>query len=264
MKGPVAERDIRRSTVADYDGANQTRVTDTASLDIAPVWSPDGSADRLYLAGGSGYPGHHRVLHHDRQPAQTPAQGPSEKQNYLPAWSPDGTKIAFTSSRDGNQEIYVDEPGRQRPAAADEPARDRRDADVVADRHADRVRFGSHRAAADLHHERRRHRAEPDHQRNALRSRRPGRPRRSTRSPTLSQSGGGYDIKVYEFATGQTAHRSPTASAATRARRSRRTAGTSRSCRIARAASRSSRSTRRQRPAADHQGGQNKYPNWSQ
>jgi len=27
--------------------------------------------------------------------------------DYEPAWSPDGTKIAFSSSREGNNEIYV-------------------------------------------------------------------------------------------------------------------------------------------------------------
>jgi TolB protein len=38
---------------------------------------------------------------------QTPLNGDPNKQNYLPAWSPDGTKMAFTSNRDGNPEIYV-------------------------------------------------------------------------------------------------------------------------------------------------------------
>ena len=38
---------------------------------------------------------------------QNPTKGNSSKQNYLPAWSPDGTKLAFTSNRDGNAEIYV-------------------------------------------------------------------------------------------------------------------------------------------------------------
>lgn len=28
-------------------------------------------------------------------------------QDVLPAWSPDGTEIAFLSTRDGNEEIYV-------------------------------------------------------------------------------------------------------------------------------------------------------------
>ena len=31
----------------------------------------------------------------------------SAGQNWLPAWSPDGTRIAFSSTRDGNSEIYV-------------------------------------------------------------------------------------------------------------------------------------------------------------
>jgi len=38
---------------------------------------------------------------------QTPATGNPAKQNYLPVWSPDGSKIAFTTNRDGNPEIYV-------------------------------------------------------------------------------------------------------------------------------------------------------------
>ena len=37
---------------------------------------------------------------------QTPMAA-SGTQNWLPALSPDGTRIAFTSSRDGNPELYV-------------------------------------------------------------------------------------------------------------------------------------------------------------
>jgi TolB protein len=36
-----------------------------------------------------------------------PAKGTPSAQNYLPMYSPDGTKLAFTSNRDGNPEIYV-------------------------------------------------------------------------------------------------------------------------------------------------------------
>ena len=68
-----------------------------------------------------------------------------------------------------------------------------------------------------------------DHAANRIATARPGRPRRSTRSPTRRRSGGGYDIKIYDFANSGHRGRSPTASAATRARRSRPTAGTSRS-----------------------------------
>jgi TolB protein len=38
---------------------------------------------------------------------QNPTRGTAAKQSYLPACSPDGKRIAFTSSRDGNPEIYV-------------------------------------------------------------------------------------------------------------------------------------------------------------
>ena len=34
-------------------------------------------------------------------------KGDKVGENWLPAWSPDGTRIAFSSTRDGNPEIYV-------------------------------------------------------------------------------------------------------------------------------------------------------------
>ncbi len=102
-------------------------------------------------------------------PAQKPARGSSDVQNYLPAWSPDGTKIAFTSSRDGNQEIYyVNRDGSGLRRVTNSPSVDVTP-DLVPHRAADCLRFRSHRAAADLRREHRRDRPEPDHQRNALR-----------------------------------------------------------------------------------------------
>jgi len=34
-------------------------------------------------------------------------KGDKVGENWLPAWSPDGTRVAFSSTRDGNPEIYV-------------------------------------------------------------------------------------------------------------------------------------------------------------
>ena len=80
-------------------------------------------------------------------------------QNLLPAWSPDGTRIAFSSTRDGNSRDLRREPRRLEPAAADQQSGDRHHADLVAHRHADRVHVRPHRHAADLHRRRRRARA---------------------------------------------------------------------------------------------------------
>jgi dipeptidyl aminopeptidase/acylaminoacyl peptidase len=48
-----------------------------------------------------------------------------ESEAILPAWSPDGTRIAFTSSQDGNREIYVmDADGANQQRLTDDPADD--------------------------------------------------------------------------------------------------------------------------------------------
>jgi TolB protein len=105
MTGPVADRGISNIYMSDYDGANQMRMTVTRALDIAPAWSPDGKAI-AYTSYRTGFQDI-IVSYISEGRFSNPTAGTSEKQNFLPAWSPDGSRLAFTSNRDGNSEIYV-------------------------------------------------------------------------------------------------------------------------------------------------------------
>ena len=106
MKGPVGERDISNIYQSDYDGANQSRLTVTRSLDIAPAWSPD-LTQIAYTTYRTGYPDIILQSLREARAPVSPTRGTSENHNFLPAWSHDGTRLAFMSNRDGNPEIYV-------------------------------------------------------------------------------------------------------------------------------------------------------------
>ena len=106
MKGPVGDRAISNIYRADYDGANQTRMTFGRTLDLAPAWDPTG-VSLLYFTYRSGYPDLVLQSLRDARAPTFPARGTAENHNFLPVWSHDGSKIAFMSNRDGNPEIYV-------------------------------------------------------------------------------------------------------------------------------------------------------------
>ncbi len=103
VTGTVENRDVKEIYIADYDGANQRRITVNRALNITPTWAPDGRSI-AYTSYARGFPTLFiSFIYEGRR--EEPTKGAT--QNWLPAWSPDGTKIAFTSNRDGNPELYV-------------------------------------------------------------------------------------------------------------------------------------------------------------
>lgn len=131
--------------VMNADGSNQTNLTNDPGVDLYPAWMPDGTqivflstrdnAFQFYVVNidGSGL----TMLDSGLPPSEfTPSQtvyfattfedgelgyylfavggGGAQSMNddglalgEFPAWSPDGTRIAFHSDRDGNMDVYV-------------------------------------------------------------------------------------------------------------------------------------------------------------
>jgi TolB protein len=93
--------------IADYDGANQMRVTVNQSLNCCPAWSPAGGM-LSYVSWGSGAPD--IFLANLAQPGRAPlrpARAAATVSNQTPAWSPNGEQLAFASNRTGNFDIHV-------------------------------------------------------------------------------------------------------------------------------------------------------------
>jgi hypothetical protein len=102
--------------VINADGTEPAQLTDEASYTSPmPAWSPDGRKIafvthrdgnfEIYSMNADGSAQTRLTEAPDTCPAQ-----PYDCGDQQPAWSPDGTKLAFTSDRDGDDEIYVMNP----------------------------------------------------------------------------------------------------------------------------------------------------------
>jgi TolB protein len=99
----VEKRESKNVYISDYDGANQIRVTPGQRLNINPNWTPDGRSI-AYTAYGPRVP---QILVSNIYLGTRDTLTDDKSQAFLPVFSPDGTKICFMSDRDGQMDIYV-------------------------------------------------------------------------------------------------------------------------------------------------------------
>ena len=105
--------------VIQADGSNLRKLTDNRAIDLCPSWSPDGkhiafysnrdrdlnyTGDKIFSSKG---PGAFQIYIMQADGQQVQRLTNTTANDITPAWSPDGSRIAFASDRDGNLEIYV-------------------------------------------------------------------------------------------------------------------------------------------------------------
>jgi len=101
--GPKDQRS-KRLAIMDYDGANVTYLTDSASLVLAPRFSPSG--DRiLYTSYETGFPRIYVLDVANVSRRQLPTQDAT--MSFAPRFSPNGQTVVYSLEAGGNTDIYM-------------------------------------------------------------------------------------------------------------------------------------------------------------
>jgi TolB protein len=95
--------------VMDYDGENQHPVTHLGTITVSPRVSPDNARIAFSTLGKYGWA--IRMYSFDLGRAVNFSAGTEGGSNLTPAWSSDGAKVAFSSSRSGDSEIWIADQG---------------------------------------------------------------------------------------------------------------------------------------------------------
>ncbi len=100
--GPKDQRS-KRLAIMDYDGANVSYLTDSASIVLAPRFSPDGKRV-LYTSYETGFP---RIYVMNVGSVQRRALESQDGQmSFAPRFGPDGRTVVYSVSRGGNTDLY--------------------------------------------------------------------------------------------------------------------------------------------------------------
>ena len=94
---------VQNQQTTSSGGNTPIRLTQNASRDRYPVWSPDGQR----IAFSSDRDGNDEIYVMSADGSNPIRLTQNASRDRYPVWSPDGQRIAFSSDRDGNNEIYV-------------------------------------------------------------------------------------------------------------------------------------------------------------
>ncbi|HKZ77953.1 MAG TPA: CHRD domain-containing protein [Pyrinomonadaceae bacterium] len=109
--------------VINADGSNAVRLTNNIDFDVLPSWSPDGNKlafqrginaeAEIYVMNANGS-NQIRITNNGNSGKTSKGEfsgdviiEPDGVEDTEPAWSPNGTRIAFSTNRDGHYEIYL-------------------------------------------------------------------------------------------------------------------------------------------------------------